>query len=256
MADQWYYASNRQQMGPVSWNELCRLADSGLLKASDLVWKDGMPDWAQAGGQGLFRREAEAPTALAKPLPARADVDLEPRRVRVPEPEDDDFDDAFDDRPRRKRPSGMPVGAKVGLIVGVALALLVVVGVALFFLLRTSGQPALEVPATGLIINDSLRMSDPRDRAMGFPCKVYYVRLIANSTYVIDQRAPMLDSYLRLEDPAGRQVAADDDGGRGFGGGMLDARIVYTAGQTGTYRIISTSFDGGIGNFLLSVRKK
>ncbi|MDF1659350.1 MAG: CD225/dispanin family protein [Verrucomicrobiales bacterium] len=42
---EWYYASNGQQMGPVSQEELISLFDRGEIKASDLVWNEGMPDW-------------------------------------------------------------------------------------------------------------------------------------------------------------------------------------------------------------------
>ena len=39
MAD-WYYTTNKQQMGPVSRDELSQLANQGLLKPTDLVWQD------------------------------------------------------------------------------------------------------------------------------------------------------------------------------------------------------------------------
>ena len=48
MADLWYYAANRQKMGPVAREELHRLAASGELTATDLVWTEGMPEWIQA----------------------------------------------------------------------------------------------------------------------------------------------------------------------------------------------------------------
>jgi hypothetical protein len=46
--DQWYYSREGQQLGPVAWEELYRLASSGQIAATDLVWREGMPNWAEA----------------------------------------------------------------------------------------------------------------------------------------------------------------------------------------------------------------
>jgi len=48
MADQWYYAHQGQQSGPVSTEQLKQLAASGQIQPSDLVWKQGMAAWAAA----------------------------------------------------------------------------------------------------------------------------------------------------------------------------------------------------------------
>lgn len=62
MANEWYYAKDGQQQGPVSAKELKRLADAGQLGAGDLVWKEGMPDWKPAADvKGLVA--AAAPPA-------------------------------------------------------------------------------------------------------------------------------------------------------------------------------------------------
>src|SRR4051794_24037007 len=128
MAAEWYYTSDRQQMGPVSWTELCQLASSGILKPTDLVWKDGMPDWSRAGTQGLFRGERKAEVGLGIPERGREE-ETRPRRrrSRMDEEEDDgDFDDE-DERPRRRRrPQGMPAGAKVAIIVGGVVVVLLI----------------------------------------------------------------------------------------------------------------------------------
>src|SRR5205823_789750 len=66
----------------------------------------------------------------------------------------------------------------------------------------------------------------------------------------IDMISTEIDSYLRLENPAGQQVAADDDSG-----GFLNARIIYRASETGDFKIVCTSFKGGeLGKFTLIVR--
>jgi hypothetical protein len=41
----WYYSQNRQQMGPVSEEEMKSKLHTGLLVGNTLVWKDGMSDW-------------------------------------------------------------------------------------------------------------------------------------------------------------------------------------------------------------------
>lgn len=117
---EWYYTTNSQQMGPVSWDELRQLASSGLLHPGDMVWKEGMVDWLKASKtDGLFS-DARGPR--------RADPDDRPRRRSRGRSDDDDDD--YDDRPRRRRRSseGMPLGAKVAIIGGsIAVGLLVLV---------------------------------------------------------------------------------------------------------------------------------
>jgi uncharacterized RDD family membrane protein YckC len=44
----WYYARNGQRMGPVEETEIQRLAETGHLAGTDLVWKPGLPEWRQA----------------------------------------------------------------------------------------------------------------------------------------------------------------------------------------------------------------
>jgi TM2 domain-containing membrane protein YozV len=44
----WYYATGGIQHGPISWEELRSLADSGQLGPDDLVWKKGMNGWVPA----------------------------------------------------------------------------------------------------------------------------------------------------------------------------------------------------------------
>jgi len=108
VSQEWYYAVDGDRQGPVSAAELKKLADAGNLKAGDLVWKEGMADWAPAKSiKGLFN--AAAPAAPA-PAPARTE---EPARPRPrPDPQDDDRpsdrerrrDPEDDDRPRRRDP--------------------------------------------------------------------------------------------------------------------------------------------------------
>jgi len=42
----WYYADdNNQQFGPITEDELTRLAGAGTVHDQTLVWREGMPDW-------------------------------------------------------------------------------------------------------------------------------------------------------------------------------------------------------------------
>ncbi len=60
---QWWYARGDEQSGPVSAAELRRLASTGALAPGDLVWREGLAEWAPAARlKGLF---PEGPTAGA-----------------------------------------------------------------------------------------------------------------------------------------------------------------------------------------------
>jgi hypothetical protein len=48
LAEQWYYASGDQRLGPVSRDELLKLLSGGHLPGSALVWREGLPDWLPA----------------------------------------------------------------------------------------------------------------------------------------------------------------------------------------------------------------
>jgi GYF domain 2 len=104
----WFYSAGETRQGPVTELELRRLARDGKLKPSDLVWKDGMPDWVEARTvDSLFPRRAEAePDPDERPSRRRYEDDRPTRRVR--NEYDDDRpgrgrDDDDDDRPRIRR---------------------------------------------------------------------------------------------------------------------------------------------------------
>lgn len=254
MATTWYYTTNQQQMGPVTFEELRQLAGQGLLIPTDLVWTEGMRDWMRASSQGLFADGMAAPEKRSS-LSAAEDIDEDdrPRRRRREDEErgeDDDEDDARPRRRRRPREDGMPVGLKIGLIVGGSVLALIVVGLGLFFLLRGGSGAGPAVAAFPFNANGSLSPLDQRDRAMASPCKIYNVQMVAGRVYTIDLRSNQFDAFLRLEDNVFRQLAQDDDSGGG-----LDARIIFRAPRTENYRIIATSLGGGTGNFTLSIRE-
>ncbi len=46
---QWYYSKNGTQLGPISEVELRSKIASGEISSTDMIWKDGMSDWLEAG---------------------------------------------------------------------------------------------------------------------------------------------------------------------------------------------------------------
>jgi predicted Zn finger-like uncharacterized protein len=80
--------------------------------------------------------------------------------------------------------------------------------------------------------------------------KVHPVKLEAGKTYVISLNSNAFDSYLRLENPLGKTIAEDDDGG-----GFPNALITHRCTQSGVYRVIATSFDGKTGPYQLIVQE-
>lgn len=69
---EWYYAKQNKQHGPVSAAKLKQLAASGELKPSDLVWHEGMDEWAPARKiEGLFPEEAPSAARPVEPPPKK-----------------------------------------------------------------------------------------------------------------------------------------------------------------------------------------
>lgn len=99
-------------------------------------------------------------------------------------------------------------------------------------------------------IEGKLSQDDPKDTRRNTPCKVHVAKLKAGRVYVLDMVSTQFDSYLRLEDKGGTQLAEDDDGG-----GNLNARITFTCSADGDYRIIATSFNQGVGDYTLTIRQ-
>jgi len=82
-------------------------------------------------------------------------------------------------------------------------------------------------------------------------CKIYSVQLAKGKSYQMDMTSKDLDSFLRLEDAAGKELAKDDDGGGG-----RNACIQFACLESGEYRVIATTFFGGTGHFSLTIKEK
>lgn len=92
----WYFTSGGTRCGPVTFNELRTMAASRVLDPRlDMVWKDGMEGWKQAGLlDGLFERRTvlmETPEArggkrprIVTPLPTDLTAALATKQLRWP----------------------------------------------------------------------------------------------------------------------------------------------------------------------------
>jgi hypothetical protein len=92
MASEWFYTLKGEKHGPVSSQELRRLAQAGTLSSTDLLWKEGMKDWRPASeAQKLFdgvsssdsgstktevTETASAPTSVEAPNSSKVAVSL------------------------------------------------------------------------------------------------------------------------------------------------------------------------------------
>ena len=132
---------------------------------------------------------------------------------------------------------------------------------------RVAGNPKnLQPPATKTIplskgkvllnVNATLAATDPVDpdssgtRKVTSRMKLHRLQMNAGTTYVISLYSTAFDAYLRLLDPADKQVAEDDDCG-----GAQNSRIVFRAEKTGMHGIVATSFDGKTGPYRLVVHE-
>jgi Bacterial pre-peptidase C-terminal domain len=100
------------------------------------------------------------------------------------------------------------------------------------------------------VVQSSLKSEDDKDKVQKQPCKVFTVDLQSGKNYQIDMVSKEIDSYLRLEDSAGKQLAKDDDSG-----GFVNARIKFHCPADGVYQVICTTFNGGTGPFTLTIKE-
>ncbi|MEN9666053.1 MAG: hypothetical protein RLZZ326_2416 [Planctomycetota bacterium] len=92
MASEWFYRVDDKKRGPVGSADLKRLADSGVLKPADLIWKEGLAAWVAASSiKGLFPQVAPPPPPpppeppVARPAAPQAApaTGLHPQRLGV-----------------------------------------------------------------------------------------------------------------------------------------------------------------------------
>ncbi|HEX4966511.1 MAG TPA: RDD family protein [Thermoanaerobaculia bacterium] len=81
----WYYAKGDQRFGPLEETELRRLIAAGGVLRTDLVWREGLPAWLQAGSLESFfppaRPPMPAPVAPYSPEPVLPQPSWQPAQV-------------------------------------------------------------------------------------------------------------------------------------------------------------------------------
>jgi hypothetical protein len=86
---EWYLARDGQQHGPVSDIEFRKIVELGFLRPTDLVWREGMVEWAPA--ETVVEMKRPAPPAASVTRQPSVTVDANRRQVaqprREPEPE-------------------------------------------------------------------------------------------------------------------------------------------------------------------------
>ncbi|MBX9787880.1 MAG: DUF4339 domain-containing protein [Pirellulales bacterium] len=113
MSDEWYYAVDGRQAGPVAEALLKQLIGSGQVRPQDLVWRDGMPQWQPAASVlGLLAAQAATVSAGPPSVPPSAGNPFDPGSAAT----------AAYVMPRAA--PGKVVAIKVMMIVGAAIALL------------------------------------------------------------------------------------------------------------------------------------
>jgi len=71
--EEWYYAQEGKQVGPVSRDEIQQLIHAGQINADTLVWKEGMADWQKLGNLSSKKTEIKEKAGPAEPKQIRAE---------------------------------------------------------------------------------------------------------------------------------------------------------------------------------------
>lgn len=123
-------------------------------------------------------------------------------------------------------------------------------------IVQPAGDPkpgAIGVPAAKpfeFTVQGQIFENDPLDPVRQKPSKVHAVKLAPGKNYQIDLVSGEFDSYLRFESSDGTQLDANDDGGEG-----LNSKIVFRAEKEDVYKVIATTFAGGVGAYTLTVKE-
>jgi hypothetical protein len=215
MGDEWYYAKNGQQQGPVSTEVLTRLASSGQVQPNDLVWSAGMPNWAPARTvRAIFPETPQVVPVPVEPVggyalspepaPQPATIPYEPSAPRPDEP-----DDTYWDRPRPRRRRGNPALVIAGISVGVLLLVGVIV---LLIVLLRPGNPR----SFNLATNEK------------YDCHVEFKAGQKAQIWVKSDQDSDVDLF--IFDSAGREVRRDD-------GPSKDCYIEFIPQRTERFKI-------------------
>ncbi len=263
MAEMWYYTSEGKQMEPVTIADLKQLAASGLLKPTDLVWTEGMAKWTRASSTGeLFSEDSPIPRAGGSP---QRDTSQEERSDRLRRGSRRDAgrheEDEEDERPRRRRrrlaeDAGMPMGLKVGLILGGTFLAIIVIVVIVMVAVRPGAPLAkikppppvnFNVPGVnnGPLLNTAFTVNlQPNNKsARPFQFK-------AGTTYLVSGRCttPNPNFSLSILDSNNASVAARTSIG-------TNAIVTFVAPQSGPYNVEVLNRGALAGDVAVTVRE-
>ena len=106
-----------------------------------------------------------------------------------------------------------------------------------------------EVPKSGLVVDGALTKTDPTIAALrGAPYRVVSVRLVKGEFYVAELTSKHFDTVLMVANPAGRQIAMDNNGAGG-----TNSRIRFQARSGGIYQLAVASINKKTGAYQLKV---
>ncbi len=83
MSNHWYLYQKQEQAGPFTWEQIYNLASTGKIDRSDLIWTEGMAEWARA--DQIPRLFASAPPPPSVQPPVQPPVQSPPMRQSPPQ---------------------------------------------------------------------------------------------------------------------------------------------------------------------------
>ncbi|MEI7687527.1 MAG: HEAT repeat domain-containing protein, partial [Planctomycetota bacterium] len=117
---------------------------------------------------------------------------------------------------------------------------------------NAAGPNILRLVDRRATVREKLGPDDARDPVRKTPQKIFSISLQQQRSYVIDLVSTQFDTFLRLENDEGREVAHDDDSG-----GDLNARLRFVPRTDGVFKIVATAFrPDAAGEFELTVREE
>lgn len=68
MSNHWYLYQKNEQSGPFTWEQIYNLASTGKIDRSDLIWTEGMAEWARADRIPRLFASAPPPPSAQPPV--------------------------------------------------------------------------------------------------------------------------------------------------------------------------------------------
>src|SRR5262249_1024594 len=101
---------------------------------------------------------------------------------------------------------------------------------------------------------ESLTDDDSKDTKLkGSYAKTYTIQLTKGKAYRIDLSSSDFDTFLRLENAAGKELAFNDD--IDLQNKNLNSRLLFLAPKTGAYKLVVTTYEPGkTGAFVLEAK--